>query len=97
MRRTHVAALLALCALALPVSGSTGAYDIVLRIRDESGEIKSLEFSDKWQRSDDQDVKFTADYPIGENVYLVNVRLHDLRCTCADPPADPPHDPANKN
>ena len=89
--------------------GSTGTFDIVVRIKDESGEIKSLEFSDNWQRSDDQDVKFAADYPIGENVDLLNVRLRDLRCTCgdrpptvlsdatADAPPDPPPEPPNKN
>jgi hypothetical protein len=75
-------------------AGSAGTYNIVVRVRDENGEINSLEFSDKWQRSDGQDVKFAADYPIGQNVDLVNVRLHDLRCTCADPPADPAPDPA---
>ncbi len=80
---------------------STGTYNIVLRVRDENGEINSLEFSDKWQRSEGQDVKFAADYPIGQNVDLVNVRLRDLRCTCADPPADPAPDlalePPKKN
>jgi hypothetical protein len=78
-------------------TGSTGTYNIVVRVRDEKGEINSLEFSDKWQRSDGQDVKFAADYPIGQNVDLVNVRLHDLRCTCADPPADPAPDLPKKN
>jgi hypothetical protein len=74
-------------------TGSTGTYNIVLRDRDENGEINSLEFSDKWQRSDGEDVKFAADYPIGQNVDLVNVRVHDLRCTCTDPPADRAPDP----
>ena len=78
-------------------AGSMGTYNVVLRVRDEKGEINSLEFGDKWQRSDGQDVKFTADYPIGQNVDLVSGRVRDLRCTCADSPADPPQDPANKN
>jgi hypothetical protein len=78
-------------------TGSTGTYNVVLRVRDEKGEINSLEFGDKWQRSDGRDVKFTADYPIGQNVDLVSGRVRDLRCTCADSPADPPQDPANKN
>jgi hypothetical protein len=73
-------------------SGSAGTYNLVVRVRDEKGEINSLEFSDKWQRSDGPDVKFAADYPIGQNVDLVNVRVHDLHCTCADSPADPAPD-----
>jgi len=38
-----------------------------------------------WQRSDDQDVSFTSDYPIGDDVDLVSVRLRGLSCTCGDP------------
>src|SRR5262249_9085652 len=70
-------------------TGSTGTYNVVVRVKDESGEIKSLEFSDKWQlHSDGKDVTFKTDYPIGQNTDLVNVRVHDLRCTCADAPAE---------
>ena len=50
--------------------GSAGTYNVVVRVRNESGEINSLEFSEKWQRSDGQDVEFTADYPIGQDVEL---------------------------
>lgn len=66
-------------------AGSTGTYDIVVRIRDESGEIKPLEFGEKWQRSDDQAVRSRSDYPIGKNVELVSARVRNLRCTCGDP------------
>jgi hypothetical protein len=72
--------------------GSAGTYDIVIRVRDEKGHVDSLEFSDKWQRSDGQNVEFAADYQIGQDVELVNVRMHDLRCTCADSPVDPASD-----
>jgi hypothetical protein len=75
-------------------TAATGTYNVVVRIRDEKGEINSLEFSDKWQRSDGPDVKFAADYPIGQNVDLVTVRVRDLKCTCGDPPANPAPDPA---
>jgi hypothetical protein len=86
-------------------TGSSGTYTTVVRVRDEKSEINSLEFSDKWQRSDGaQDVKFAADYPIGQNVDLVSVRVRDLRCTCGDPPADsapvppgPAPDPSKKD
>ena len=68
---------------------ASGTYAVTVRVRDASGEIKPLEFSETWQRSDDQAVKFTKDYPIGENVELVSVRVRGLRCTCADAPAQP--------
>lgn len=85
--------------------GSDGTYNLVVRIKDEKGEINSLEFSNKWQHSEGQDVKFAADYPIGQNVDLVSVRVRDLHCTCGDspadpssnPPAEPAPDPAKKN
>jgi hypothetical protein len=66
---------------------ASGAFSIALRIRDESGAEKPVEFDETWQRSDDQDVKFAADYPIGENVELRSVRVRRLSCTCADDPA----------
>jgi hypothetical protein len=65
---------------------ASGAFSIALRIRDESGEDNPVEFDETWQRSDDQDVKFGADYPIGENVELLSVRVRRLSCTCADDP-----------
>jgi hypothetical protein len=63
---------------------ASGEMTLSVRVRDESGEIKPLEFEASWQRSDDQDVHLTADYPIGENVELMSVRVRRLRCTCAD-------------
>jgi hypothetical protein len=66
----------------------TGTLTFLVRIRDESGEIKPLEFNETWQRSDDEDVKFMAEYPIGDNVNLVSVRVRDLHCTCADSPTE---------
>ena len=67
----------------------SGDYTIVVRIRDASGETKSLEFAGSWQRADDRPVRFKADYPIGENVDLLGVRSKGLHCVCADAPADP--------
>ena len=70
-------------------AGSSGAYDIVLRVKDASGETKPLSFSEKWQRGDTADVKFGADYPIGEHVELLNVSIDNFHCSCADPPTEP--------
>jgi hypothetical protein len=65
---------------------ASGTFSIALRIRDESGADKPVEFDETWQRTDDQDVRFGADYPIGENVELRSVRVRRLSCTCADEP-----------
>ena len=70
-------------------AGSAGTYDVVLRLKDDSGQIKPIEFKAEWRSADSEDVAFSADYPIGDNVELVNVRLRNLRCTCADALAEP--------
>jgi hypothetical protein len=64
-------------------AASAGEYRLTVSVRDESRELKRLEFLESWQRADDQPVAFTAEYPIGENVDLVSVRARPLRCTCA--------------
>jgi hypothetical protein len=64
--------------------GSTGSYDIVIRVKDATGTIKPLEFSEQWQDHGAEGVKFSAEYPIGEDTELVNVRVRNLRCTCGD-------------
>jgi len=74
-------------------AGSTGSYSVVLQVKNEKGELTWLEFGERWERSERQDVKFAADYPIGEKVELVDVRLRDLQCTCAEGAADPTADP----
>jgi hypothetical protein len=63
-------------------AAASGMFTVAVRVKDDSGVEKPLEFSQPWQRSDDQDVAFTADYPIGENVDLVSVSLRGLTCTC---------------
>lgn len=74
----------------------TGEYTIAVRIRDESGESKTLEFPGKWQRADDKPVKFRADYPVGANVDVLNVRAKALHCVCAVTEASASAEPAQK-
>ena len=64
-------------------AAASGTFMVDVRVKDDRGAEKPLEFSQPWHRSDDQDVAFTADYPIGENVDLVSVSLRGLTCTCA--------------
>lgn len=65
-------------------AASGGEYRIEARVRDENGETQTLEFSESWQREDDQPVNFSAEYPIGENVELLRMRSSGLRCECAE-------------
>ena len=71
-------------------AGSAGTFDVVARVKDDSGEIKPIEFAESWQREDTEDSPFAGEYPIGENVELVNVRIRNLKCTCAEAPAAAP-------
>lgn len=71
-------------------AAAAGEFKVTVRVKDESGEIKPLEFEGTWQRSDAADVALTADYPIGENAELMSARVRGLTCRCAAaPPAAP--------
>jgi len=65
---------------------SNGDFKLVVSVRNENRGLQTLEFFESWQRQDDQPVKFSGVYPIGENVDVVRVRPVQLRCTCADVP-----------
>jgi hypothetical protein len=67
-------------------AGTSGELTFAVRVRDDSGEVKPLEFKETWERSDDQDVAFNREYPIGENVELLSVRMRGLVCTCTAAP-----------
>jgi hypothetical protein len=77
--------------------GSTGTFDVVARVKDDSGETKPIEFHETWQREDAQDVSFNGDYPIGDNVELVSLRVRNLKCACADAPQAATAEPAAQN
>jgi len=83
-QRNNVARVTGTVSIANCAAGTTGTFMLVARVRDESGEIKPVEFSEAWQRADAQDHAFSGDYPIGDNVELMNVRVRGLTCTCAD-------------
>jgi len=84
-------------------AGTTGKFTLAVRVRDEAGETKLLEFNETWQHDDARDYVFNAAHPIGDNVELMSVRVRNLSCTCAEagaaapavletapPPAEPP-------
>ena len=89
-QRNNIARVTGSVSIANCPAGSAGTFDVVARVRDDSGEIKPLEFAETWQRDDKGDSPFSGDYPIGDNVELMNVRIRNLKCTCADVPEAAP-------
>ena len=83
-QRNNVARVTGTVSIANCPAGTAGTFTLVARVRDESGGIKPVEFNETWQRADAQDHAFNGDYPIGDNVELMNVRVRGLTCTCAD-------------
>lgn len=69
-------------------AASHGEHRLTVTVRDQSLELKTLEFVESWQRQNGEPVEFKVSYPIGENVDLVRVRARQLRCTCADVPPE---------
>jgi hypothetical protein len=65
-------------------AGTTGSFTLVARVRDDNDETRLIELNETWQRGDTEDHSFDRDFPIGDNVYLMSVRVRDLKCTCAD-------------
>jgi hypothetical protein len=89
-QRNNVARVTGTVSIAACPAGSTGSFTITARVRDDNGEIRPIEFNEAWQRNDTQDHTFNTDYPIGENVELMSVRVRGLKCTCADAPQEAP-------
>jgi len=96
-QRNTVARVTGTLSVANCPANSAATYYVVARIKDESGEIKAIEFPETRQHGDGGDAPFTAEYPIGENVELVNVRIRDLKCTCAAAPEAAPAETATPN
>jgi len=64
---------------------STGEYQLLVNIVDESGASRNLSFSETWEQKDDSPLTFSRDYPIGENVTLKRVMTQGIRCECTAP------------
>jgi hypothetical protein len=82
-QRNNVARVTGTVSIGNCPAGTTGGFTLVARVRGDDGEIKPLEFNETWQRADAQDHTFNTDYPIGDNVELMSVRVRGLSCTCA--------------
>jgi hypothetical protein len=83
-QRNNVARVAGTVSLAACPAGTTGTFTLVARVRDDSGESRTIEFNEAWQRDDTEDHIFNTDYPIGDNVELMSVRVRNLKCTCAE-------------
>lgn len=68
---------------------SSGSFVVSIRTADDGGTIATQDYPETWQRSDDQPVSFSKDYPIGDNVDLVRVRTLKGTCKCAATPQVP--------
>jgi hypothetical protein len=84
-QRDNVARVSGTVSISMCPAGTTGAFTLVANVRDDAGAITPLEFSETWQRADAQDHIFNSDYPIGDNVDVVSVRVRNLTCTCESP------------
>ena len=82
-QRNNVARVTGTVSISSCPAGTTGKFTLVARVRDDNGEIRPIEFNETWQRDDAQDHLFNTDYPIGDNVELMSVRVRGLACTCA--------------
>lgn len=84
-QRNNVARVTGTVSIGNCPAGTTGSFTLVARVRDDNGQITPLEFNEAWQRTDAEDHAFNTDYPIGDSVELMNVRVRNLKCTCVDP------------
>jgi hypothetical protein len=82
-QRNNVARVNGTVSLAACPAGTSGTFTLVARVRDDAGEDSTIEFQESWQRADTEDHIFNTDYPIGDNVQLMSVRVRNLKCTCA--------------
>jgi hypothetical protein len=84
-QRGNVARVVGTISFSACPAGTTGRFAVVARVRNEAGAVAPIEFSEVWQSADPADYVFYADYPIGDNVVLENVRVRNLRCACEGP------------
>lgn len=69
---------------------SAGEYRLLVRYRDEAGELHTNEYVESWQRSHAEPLVSRKLYAIGDNVDLVRVLSRGLSCRCVatDTPTD---------
>jgi hypothetical protein len=84
-QRGNVARVTGTVSISACPAGTAGRFVLVARVRDDTGRVTPIEFNEMWQSDDAEDYVFFADYPIGDDVFLENVRIRNLTCTCQGP------------
>jgi hypothetical protein len=84
-QRGNVARVTGTVSLSACTGGTIGKFAVVANVRNEAGAVTPIEVNEMWQSADTEDYVFYADYPIGDDVFLENVRVRSLKCTCVDP------------
>ena len=67
---------------------SSGSYTLQVRYRGDDGEVRTVEFEERWERSDAEPIRLGRDYYVAENIDVMRVRSRRLRCECAPAPDD---------
>ncbi len=66
---------------------SEGEFEVIASVRADGGERKTFRFSEVWHIGEENLGEFSKEYPIGENVTLLQVRTSRAKCVClSDPP-----------
>jgi hypothetical protein len=81
-QRGNVARVTGTVSISACPAGTTGKFTLVARVRDDAGTSTPIEFSEIWASEDAKDYIFSGDFPIGDDVFLENVRVRNLVCTC---------------
>lgn len=63
---------------------SQGDYRMLVRYRDDNGELHTDEYDETWERDDTAPIVVTRRYPIGDDVDLVRVTSRGLSCSCRE-------------
>ena len=69
-------------------AASSGQYEVLLQIRDASGETHMIQHVESWSRNNDAQVETKKFYNIGSNVELVHTAIQGLTCTCVQETAN---------
>ena len=68
----------------LDCTASSGSYTVAVRVKDENNESQTIEFDETWLREDDRSLANRREYPIGNDIDLISVRIKRQKCVCAE-------------
>lgn len=71
-------------------AAAIGEHTVSARVVDDEGNTTSIEFSETWRHEANTPLVLEAEYPIGENVELRNLRVREVSCECIEEPVEAP-------